>query len=113
IELSDASENMGAQLMREVASKTNDLAGDGTTTAIVLAQALIKEGNKAVAAGMNPMDLRRGIDVAVAAVIAEVQSCARKVSTNAEIAQVGTISANGDGEIGRMLADAMAKVGNE
>ena len=113
IELSDSSENMGAQLMREVASKTNDLAGDGTTTAIVLAQALIKEGNKAVAAGMNPMDLRRGIDLAVAAVIADVRSRARKVSTNEEIAQVGTISANGDGEIGRMLADAMAKVGNE
>src|ERR1700753_2408345 len=113
IELGDQSENMGAQLMREVASKTNDLAGDGTTTAIVLAQALIKEGNKAVAAGMNPMDLRRGIDLAVAAVIADVQSRARKVSTNDEIAQVGTISANGDGEIGRMLADAMAKVGNE
>ena len=113
IELGDTSENMGAQLMREVASKTNDLAGDGTTTAIVLAQALIKEGNKAVAAGMNPMDLRRGIDLAVAAVIADVKSRSRKVSTNEEIAQVGTISANGDGEIGRMLASAMAKVGNE
>jgi chaperonin GroEL len=96
-----------------VASKTADLAGDGTTTAIVLAQALIKEGNKAVAAGMNPMDLRRGIDIAVAAVIADVQSRARKVSTNDEIAQVGTISANGDSEIGKMLASAMAKVGNE
>src|ERR1700761_5290856 len=113
IELSDASENMGARLMREVATKTNDLAGDGTTTAIVLAQALIREGNKAVAAGMNPMDLRRGIDLAVAAAIADVQSRARKVSTNAEIAQVGSISANGDAEIGGMLAEAMAKVGNE
>ena len=113
IELGDKFENMGAQLMREVASKTNDLAGDGTTTAIVLAQALIKEGNKAVAAGMNPMDLRRGIDIAVAAVIADVKLRAKKVSTNAEIAQVGTISANGDSEIGQMLARAMEKVGNE
>ena len=113
IELTDKFENMGAQLMREVASKTNDLAGDGTTTAIVLAQALIREGHKAVAAGMNPMDLRRGIDIAVAAVIADVQSRAKKVSTNEEIAQVGTISANGDSEIGAMLASAMAKVGNE
>jgi chaperonin GroEL len=113
IELGDKFENMGAQLMREVASKTNDLAGDGTTTAIVLAQALIKEGNKAVAAGMNPMDLRRGIDLAVAAVIADVKARAKKVSTNAEIAQVGTISANGDSEIGQMLARAMDKVGNE
>ena len=113
IEMGDKFENMGAQLMREVASKTNDLAGDGTTTAIVLAQALIKEGNKAVAAGMNPMDLRRGIDLAVAAVIADVKSRSKKVSTNEEIAQVGTISANGDVEIGQMLARAMAKVGNE
>jgi chaperonin GroEL len=113
IELSDKFENMGAQLMREVASKTADLAGDGTTTAIVLAQALIKEGNKAVAAGMNPMDLRRGIDLAVAAAIADVRTRAKKVSTNDEIAQVGTISANGDAEIGRMLARAMEKVGNE
>jgi len=113
IELSNKSENLGVQLMREVASKTNDLAGDGTTTAIVLAQALVREGNKAVAAGMNPMDLRRGIDLAIAAVIADVQARARKVSTNEEIAQVGTVSANGDVEIGRMLAEAMAKVGNE
>ncbi|MDB5393426.1 MAG: groL [Rhodospirillales bacterium] len=113
IEMGDKFENMGAQLMREVASKTNDLAGDGTTTAIVLAQALIKEGNKAVAAGMNPMDLRRGIDIAVAAVIADVKLRAKKVSTNEEIAQIGTISANGDSEIGQMLARAMEKVGNE
>ncbi len=113
IEMGDKFENMGAQLMREVASKTNDLAGDGTTTAIVLAQALIKEGNKAVAAGMNPMDLRRGIDLAVAAVIADVKSRSKKVSTNEEIAQVGTISANGECDIGQMLARAMAKVGNE
>jgi chaperonin GroEL len=113
IELSDRFENMGAQLMREVASKTNDLAGDGTTTAIVLAQGLIREGNKAVAAGMNPMDLRRGIDLAVAAVVADVKAHAKKVSTNEEIAQVGTISANGDSEIGRMLSRAMEKVGNE
>jgi chaperonin GroEL len=113
IELGDKFENMGAQLMREVASKTNDLAGDGTTTAIVLAQALIKEGNKAVAAGMNPMDLKRGMDIAVAAVIADVKLRAKKVLTNDEIAQVGTISANGDAEIGQMLARAMDKVGNE
>jgi chaperonin GroEL len=113
IELSDKVENMGAMMMREVASKTNDLAGDGTTTAIVLAQALIKEGNKAVAAGMNPMDLRRGIDLAVAAVVEDIKSRAKKVSTNAEIAQVGTVSANGEVEIGQMIARAMEKVGNE
>jgi chaperonin GroEL len=113
IELSDKFENMGAMMMREVATKTNDLAGDGTTTAIVLAQALIKDGNKAVAAGMNPMDLRRGIDLAVAAVVDDIKSRAKKVSTNEEIAQVGTVSANGEVEIGQMIAKAMQKVGNE
>jgi len=113
IELSDKFENMGAQMIREVASKTNDLAGDGTTTATVLAQAIVREGVKAVAAGMNPMDLRRGIDLAVAAVVADIQKRSKKVSSNAEIAQVGTISANGDTEIGDFLARAMEKVGNE
>jgi chaperonin GroEL len=113
IELEDKFENMGAQMVREVASKTNDLAGDGTTTATVLAQAIVKEGAKSVAAGMNPMDLKRGIDLAVEAVVADLKSHARKISANEEIAQVGTISANGDAEIGRFLADAMAKVGNE
>jgi len=113
IELEDPIENMGAQMVREVASKTNDLAGDGTTTATVLAQALVREGLKAVAAGMNPMDLRRGIDLATAAVIENLKSRSKKVSTNEEIAQVGTISANGEKEIGRILAEAMEKVGNE
>ncbi len=113
IELEDKFENMGAQMVREVASKTNDLAGDGTTTATVLAQAIVKEGAKAVASGMNPMDLKRGIDLAVDAVVAELQKNARKVTKNHEIAQVGTISANGDSEIGRFLAEAMEKVGNE
>jgi chaperonin GroEL len=113
IELSDKFENMGAQMVREVASKTNDLAGDGTTTACVLAQAIVREGSKAVAAGMNPMDLKRGIDIAVEAVVKEVQSRSKKVSTNAEIAQVGTISANGETEIGEIIARAMQKVGNE
>ncbi|RLP26341.1 chaperonin GroEL [Mesorhizobium sp. YM1C-6-2] len=113
VELEDKFENMGAQLVREVASKTNDLAGDGTTTATVLAQAIVKEGAKSVAAGMNPMDLKRGIDKAVDAVVAELKANARKVTQNNEIAQVGTISANGDGEIGRFLAEAMEKVGNE
>ncbi|MEL0022084.1 MAG: TCP-1/cpn60 chaperonin family protein, partial [Rickettsiales bacterium] len=113
IELSDKFENMGAQMIREVASKTNDLAGDGTTTATVLAQAIVREGVKAVAAGMNPMDLRRGIDLAVAAVVADIQKRSKKVSSNSEIAQVGTISANGDTEIGDFLARAMEKVGNE
>ncbi|MEA2756249.1 MAG: chaperonin GroEL [Aliidongia sp.] len=113
IELSDKFENMGAQMVREVASKTNDLAGDGTTTACVLAQAIVREGSKAVAAGMNPMDLKRGIDIAVEAVVKEVQSRSKKVSTNAEIAQVGTISANGEVEIGEIIARAMQKVGNE
>jgi chaperonin GroEL len=113
IELEDKFENMGAQMVREVASKTNDLAGDGTTTATVLAQAIVKEGAKAVASGMNPMDLKRGIDLAVEAVVAELKNQSRKVTKNDEIAQVGTISANGDAEIGRFLAEAMEKVGNE
>ncbi|EHK55506.1 chaperonin GroEL [Allomesorhizobium alhagi] len=113
IELEDKFENMGAQMVREVASKTSDIAGDGTTTATVLAQAIVREGAKAVAAGMNPMDLKRGIDKAVEAVVAELKGNARKVTNNDEIAQVGTISANGDTEIGRFLAEAMQKVGNE
>ncbi len=113
IELEDKFENMGAQMLREVASKTNDLAGDGTTTATVLAQAIVKEGAKAVASGMNPMDLKRGIDKAVEAVVAELKSKARKVTRNDEIEQVGAISANGDAEIGRFLSEAMQKVGNE
>ena len=113
IELSDRFENLGAQMIREVASKTNDKAGDGTTTATVLAQAIVQEGLKSVAAGMNPMDLKRGIDKAVAIVVAEIKSSSKKVTTNAEIAQVGTISANGDKEVGDMIARAMDKVGNE
>ncbi|MDM9623308.1 chaperonin GroL [Rhizobium sp. AC44/96] len=113
IELEDKFENMGAQMLREVASKTNDLAGDGTTTATVLAQAIVKEGAKAVASGMNPMDLKRGIDLGVDAVVNELKARARKITSNSEIAQVGTISANGDEEIGRYLAKAMEKVGNE
>ncbi|MBF0327016.1 chaperonin GroEL [Magnetospirillum moscoviense] len=113
IELSDKFENMGAQMVREVASKTADLAGDGTTTATVLAQSIVREGCKAVAAGLNPMDLKRGIDIAVAAVVEDVKSRSRKVATNEEIAQVGTISANGEREIGDMIARAMEKVGNE
>jgi chaperonin GroEL len=113
IELADKFENMGAQMVREVASKTNDLAGDGTTTATVLAQAIVREGVKAVAAGMNPMDLKRGIDLAVEAVVEDVQKRSKKVSTSEEIAQVGTISANGDRSIGDMIAQAMQKVGNE
>jgi chaperonin GroEL len=113
IELSDKFENMGAQMVKEVASKTSTIAGDGTTTATVLAHAIVREGVKAVAAGMNPMDLKRGIDLAVEAVVADVQKRSKKVASNAEIAQVGTISANGDAEIGRMLAEAMKKVGNE
>jgi chaperonin GroEL len=113
IELEDAFENMGAQLIREVASKTNDKAGDGTTTATVLAQSIVQEGLKSVAAGMNPMDLKRGIDKAVAAVIADIKASSKKVSANSEIAQVGTISANGDTEVGEMIARAMDKVGNE
>jgi chaperonin GroEL len=113
IELEDKFENMGAQMVREVASKTNDLAGDGTTTATVLAQAIVKEGAKSVAAGMNPMDLKRGIDLAVEAIVGDLKARAKKVTSNDEIAQVGTISANGDSEIGRFLAEAMQKVGNE
>ncbi|NNU49263.1 chaperonin GroEL [Rhizobium sp. WYCCWR 11279] len=113
IELEDKFENMGAQMVREVASKTSDVAGDGTTTATVLAQAIVKEGAKAVTSGMNPMDLKRGIDLAVGAIVAELKANARKISNNSEIAQVGTISANGDAEIGRFLAEAMEKVGND
>src|ERR1700693_653889 len=113
IELADKFENMGAQMVREVASKTSDQAGDGTTTATIIAHAIVREGVKAVAAGMNPMDLKRGIDIAVDAVVKDIQKRSKKVSTNEEIAQVGTISANGDTEIGRMLAEAMKKVGNE
>src|SRR5213596_1291584 len=113
IELSDKFENMGAQMVREVASKTSDVAGDGTTTATVLAQAIVREGAKAVAAGMNPMDLKRGIDKAVAQIVSELEAKTKKITTNEEIAQVGTISANGDQEIGRFLAEAMKKVGNE
>ncbi|RMH45595.1 MAG: chaperonin GroEL [Alphaproteobacteria bacterium] len=113
IELEDKFENMGAQMVREVASRTNDEAGDGTTTATVLAQAIVKEGMKAVAAGMNPMDLKRGIDLAVEKAVAHIKSIARSVSDSDEVAQVGTISANGEKEIGRMIADAMQKVGNE
>ncbi|WP_315782425.1 MULTISPECIES: chaperonin GroEL [unclassified Bradyrhizobium] len=113
IELEDKFENMGAQMVREVASKTADLAGDGTTTATVLAQAIVKEGAKSVAAGMNPMDLKRGIDLAVDAIVKDLKAHARKITSNDEIAQVGTISANGDNEIGRFLAEAMQKVGNE
>src|SRR5947199_714137 len=113
IELTDKFENLGAQLIREVASKTNDKAGDGTTTATVLAQAIVVEGLKSVAAGMNPMDLKRGVDKAVAKVVEEIRASAKKVTTNSEIAQVGTISANGDTEVGDMIARAMEKVGNE
>ena len=113
IELDDKFENMGAQMVREVASKSSDFAGDGTTTATVLAQAIVKEGSKSVAAGMNPMDLKRGIDLAVGHVVAELQKNSKKVTSNEEIAQVGTISANGDAEIGKFLADAMKQVGNE
>ncbi len=113
IELEDKFENMGAQMVREVAQKTNDIAGDGTTTATVLAQAIVKEGAKAVAAGMNPMDLKRGIDLAVAAVVQDIEKRAKKVGSSSEVAQVGTISANGDQTIGTMIANAMQKVGNE
>ena len=113
IELAEKFENMGAQLVREVASKTNDIAGDGTTSAIVLAQAIVREGGKAVAAGMAPMDLKRGVDKAVAALVAELALRTKKITTESETAQVGTISANGEAEIGRMIAEAMQKVGNE
>jgi chaperonin GroEL len=113
IELEDKFENMGAQMVREVAQKTNDLAGDGTTTATVLAQAIVKEGAKSVAAGMNPMDLKRGIDIAVTAVVKDIEKRAKKVGSSAEVAQVGTLAANGDTKVGKMIAEAMQKVGNE
>jgi chaperonin GroEL len=113
IELTDKFENMGAQMVREVANKTNDIAGDGTTTAIVLAQAIVREGARAVSAGMNPMDLKRGVDKAVAALVEELKKRSKKITTQAETAQVGTISANGEEEIGQMIAEAMQKVGNE
>lgn len=113
IELADRFENMGAQMVREVASKTNDLAGDGTTTATVLAQAIVREGVKSVTAGMNPMDVKRGIDMATAEAIKDIVSHAKKVKSSAEVAQVGTVSANGDTSIGDMIASAMQKVGNE
>ncbi len=113
IELADKFENMGAQMVREVASKTNDVAGDGTTTATVLARAIVREGAKSVAAGMNPMDLKRGIEKAVDVVVADLKKRSKKVKDNEEIAQVGTVSANGDAEVGKMIAEAMAKVGNE
>src|SRR3954470_17128819 len=113
IEFADKFENMGAQMVREVASKTNDVAGDGTTTAIVLAQAVVREGTRAVSAGLNPMDLKRGVDKAVVALVAELKKRSKKITTQAETAQVGTISANGDTEIGRMISEAMQKVGNE
>ena len=113
IELEDKFENMGAQMVREVAPKTNDMAGDGTTTATVLAQAIVREGAKSVAAGMNPMDLKRGIDIAVSAVVKDIEKRAKKVGSSAEVAQVGTISSNGDATIGKMIAQAMQKVGNE
>src|SRR5581483_3283796 len=113
IELTDKFENLGAQMVREVASKTNDAAGDGTTTATVLAQAIVTEGLKYVAAGMNPMDLKRGVDKAVGKVVEEIKGSSKKVTTNQEIAQVGSISANGDTEIGEMIAKAMDQVGNE
>src|ERR671936_1518194 len=113
IELENKFENMGAQMVREVASKTSDIAGDGTTTATVLAAAIVREGAKAVAAGMNPMDLKRGVDLAVEAVVADLRKNSKTVTSNEEIAQVGTISANGDAEIGRFIADAMKRVGNE
>jgi chaperonin GroEL len=113
IELEDKFENMGAQMVREVAQKTNDMAGDGTTTATVLAASIVREGAKSVAAGMNPMDLKRGIDIAVAAVVQDIQKRSKKVGSSAEVAQVGTISSNGDSKIGKMIAEAMQKVGNE
>src|SRR5216110_3121062 len=113
IELKDKFENMGAQMVREVASKTNDLAGDGTTTATVLAQSIVREGMKYVASGMNPMDLKRGIDQAVSTVVEELKKISRPCTTSKEIAQVGAISANADGEIGKIISDAMDKVGKE
>ncbi|MFY8112677.1 MAG: chaperonin GroEL, partial [Rhabdaerophilum sp.] len=113
IELQDKFENMGAQMVREVASRQNDHAGDGTTTATVLAQAIVREGAKSVAAGMNPMDLKRGIDMAVDAVVSDLKKNSKKVTSNDEVAQVGTISANGDTSVGKMIAEAMQRVGNE
>src|ERR1700680_2589031 len=113
IELEDKFENMGAQMVREVAQKTNDIAGDGTTTATVLAQAIVRGGAKSVAAGMNPMDLKRGIEIAVAAVVKDIEKRAKKVGSSSEVAQIGTISSNGDVAIGKMIASAMQKVGNE
>src|SRR5262245_13665236 len=113
IELEDKFENMGAQMLREVASKTSDIAGDGTTTATVLAQAIVREGAKAVAAGANPMDLKRGVDLAVQTVVDNLKSKSKKVTNSEEIAQVGTVSANGDNEVGKMIAEAMDKVGKE
>src|SRR6204780_3831509 len=113
IELSDKFENMGAQMVKEVATRTSDLAGDGTTTATVLAHAIVREGAKAVAAGMNPMDLKRGVDLAVEAIVKDLQANSKKVTSNDEIAQVGTISANGDAGIGKFLAEAREKAGKE
>ena len=113
IELEDKFENMGAQMVREVASKTNDISGDGTTTATVLAQSIVREGAKSVAAGMNPMDVKRGIELAVTEAVKDLEKRSKKIKTNDEIAQVGTISANGDVAVGKMIAEAMAKVGNE
>jgi len=113
VELQDKFQNMGAQMVREVASKTNDVSGDGTTTATVLAQAIVREGSKSVAAGMNPMDLKRGIDVAVSAVVANLEKQSNKIGKSNEVAQVGTIAANGESEMGEMIAKAMEKVGNE
>src|SRR5690606_11513698 len=113
IELDDKFENMGAQMVREVASKTNDIAGDGTTTATVLAQATVQEGAKAVAAGMNPLDLKRGVDLAGSEVVGYLAKAAKKIKTSEEVAQAGTISANGEKEVGQMIAEAMQKVGNE
>ena len=113
IELDDKFENMGAQMVREVASKTSDQAGDGTTTATILAHAIVREGAKGVAAGMNPMDLKRGVDLAVNAIVEDLKKHSKTVTSNSEIAQIGTISANGDTEVGRFIAEAMQKVGNE
>src|SRR3974390_1907177 len=113
IELEDKFENMGAQMVKEVASKTSDIAGDGTTTAPVLAQAIVKEGIKSVAAGMNPMDLKRGVDLAVEAIVEDIKARAKKITGSDEVAQVGSIAANGDKSIGKMIAEAMKKVGNE